>query len=83
MSYIDCPRILRTDRVTENTNLSFLQPFLRDDGEDDFAKEKSFMYGWSMSNQVGIITVCVGLWESCIIIPLMAAHRGMVGPTSQ
>ena len=49
--HIGCPRILRTDRGTENTNLAFLQPFLRD-GDDEFAKEKSFMYGRSTSNRI-------------------------------
>ena len=44
--------ILRADRGTENTNIAFLQPFLRDQGVDSFAKEKSFMYGRSTSNQV-------------------------------
>ena len=43
---------MRADRGTENTNIAFLQPFLRDDGNDNFAKEKSFMYGRSTSNQV-------------------------------
>jgi len=52
MYYIGAPTILRADRGTENTNIAFLQPFLRDDGEDSFAKEKSFMYGRSTSNQV-------------------------------
>ncbi|XP_065892437.1 uncharacterized protein [Dysidea avara] len=46
-----CPTILRTDRGTENTNIAFLQPFLRDQHDDPFAKEKSFMYGQSTSNQ--------------------------------
>lgn len=43
--------ILRADRGTENTNIAFLQPFLWDQGVDSFAKEKSFMYGRSTSNQ--------------------------------
>ncbi|XP_065909324.1 uncharacterized protein [Dysidea avara] len=42
-----CPTILRTDRGTENTNIAFL----RDQHDDPFAKEKSFMYGRSTSNQ--------------------------------
>ena len=49
--YIGYLRILHTDRGTENINLAFLQPFVRD-GDDEFAKEKSFVYGRSTSNQV-------------------------------
>ena len=45
---VGCPTILRTDRGTENTNIAFL----RDQHDDPFAKEKSFMYGRSTSNQV-------------------------------
>lgn len=51
-SFVGCPTLLRTDRGTENANVAFLQPFLRRDGEDSFAGEKSFMYGRSTSNQV-------------------------------
>jgi len=47
--YIGVPTILRADRGTENINIAFLQPFLRNNGEDSFAKEKSFMYGQSTS----------------------------------
>lgn len=52
---------MQTDRGTENAKLAFIQLFLREDG-DKFAKEKSFMYGHSTSNQVNfygiLITVC-------------------------
>lgn len=50
-SLVGCPTVLRADRGTENTNVAFLQPFLRH-GDDAFAGEKSFMYGRSTSNQV-------------------------------
>jgi len=53
------PTILRADRGTENTNIAFLQPFLRDGGDDSFAKEKSFMYGRSTSNQVSLKSKCI------------------------
>ena len=56
---IGAPTILRADRGTENTNIAFLQPFLRDGGNDDFAKEKSFMYGRSTSNQVTLRNKCI------------------------
>jgi hypothetical protein len=45
------PRILRSDLGTENTNLSFIQPFFRSSGSDEFAGVKSFVYGKSTSNQ--------------------------------
>jgi len=45
--YLGCPKVLRADWGTENTNVEILQPFLRDNGGDDFAGEKSFMYGCS------------------------------------
>jgi len=38
--YLGCPKVLRADRGTENTNVVFLQPFLQDNGGDDFAGEK-------------------------------------------
>ena len=57
---VGCPTILRTDRGTENTNIAFLQPFLRDQHDDPFAKEKSFMYGRSTSNQVCL--PCISLF---------------------
>ena len=41
--------ILRADRGTEDTNIAFLQPFLRDQHDDSFAKERSCQ---STSNQV-------------------------------
>ena len=40
-----CPRIIRTDRGTENARVAYLQPFLRRHGH-------SFQYGRSASNQV-------------------------------
>ena len=47
-----CPRITRCDRGTENSRVAFLQPFLRRNGLDALAKENSFQYGRSASNQV-------------------------------
>lgn len=45
------PRILRADRGTENSKISFLQPFLRNGHNDSMAGLKSFMYGKSTANQ--------------------------------
>ena len=56
--YCDCikqvrgaPRIVRADPGTENCNVAGIQCFLRRNGSDSFAGEKSFMYGRSVSNQ--------------------------------
>ena len=46
------PRILRADYGTENTNLAFIQPYLRRSHTDCFAESESFRYGRSVSNQV-------------------------------
>ena len=46
------PRILRTDCGTENTNLAFIQPYLRRSHGDCFSGTESFRYGRSVSNQV-------------------------------
>lgn len=45
------PRIVRADRGTENSSISFLQPFFRNDHSDSMAGVKSFMYGKSTANQ--------------------------------
>ena len=50
--FLGCPRVLRADRGTENTNVAFIQPFLRHFDKDALAGEKSFWYGKSTSNQV-------------------------------
>ena len=52
MYLVGCPTIVRADRGTENCNVAFLQPFLRENSSDSFKGEKSFMYGKSTSNQV-------------------------------
>ena len=46
------PRILRTDCGTENTNLAFIQRYLRRSHADCFSGMESFRYGRSVSNQV-------------------------------
>lgn len=50
--FLGCPRIVRSDRGTENSKIAFLQPFLRRNGQDTLAGEGSFQYGRSASNQV-------------------------------
>jgi len=56
--YLDCVRqlggtacIVRGDRVTENGSIAAIQRFFRRSAENDFAGEKSFMFGKSTSNQ--------------------------------
>ena len=44
-------RIVRGDRGTENGNIAATQRFFRRSADDDFAGDKSFMYGKSTSNQ--------------------------------
>ena len=45
------PRVIRSDCGTENSYISFLQPFIRHSHRDSLAGMKSFMYGKSTSNQ--------------------------------
>lgn len=56
--FLDCvkelggvPRIIRGDQGTENVNVAAMQRFFRCDAQDDFAGQKSFLYGRSVSNQ--------------------------------
>ena len=49
---IGCPRVLRTDRGTENTHIAFIQPTFRHCDPDDLAGINSHRYGRSTSNQV-------------------------------
>lgn len=46
------PSILRTDAGTENSSLAYIQPVLRHNHSDEFAKESSHRYGKSTTNQV-------------------------------
>ncbi|XP_022804747.1 uncharacterized protein LOC111341967 [Stylophora pistillata] len=73
--FMDCvkqvggaPRTVRADNGTEKTYVAGFQRFLRNNSCDSFAKEKSFKYGRSASNQ-GIESwwsqlrkVCTGWW---------------------
>lgn len=57
---LGCPKLVRTDRGTENTKIAFMQPFLRRHGTDTLSGENSFRYGRSVHNQV----------QECIIIAI-------------
>lgn len=48
---LGCPVILRTDLGTENSMVSYLQPFLRRHSTDSLV-HSCFLYGKSTSNQV-------------------------------
>lgn len=50
--YLQCPKILRSDKGTENAKVAYLQPFLRRHGQDQLAGNQSVQYGRSASNQV-------------------------------
>ena len=45
------PRIVRADCGTENVHIAAMQRYFRSSADDDFAGDKSFMYGKSTSNQ--------------------------------
>ena len=44
------PRIIRGDQGTENVSVAAMQRFFRRDAQDDFAGQKSILYGRSVSN---------------------------------
>lgn len=46
-----CPRLIRSDKGTENVLVREMQQFLRRDGQDDRAGDRSFITGKSTSNQ--------------------------------
>lgn len=67
MIHVGCPRILRTDRGTENTHIAFIQPTFRHSDPDDFAGMNSHRYGRSTSNQVCFITNAIKR-SSCLLL---------------
>lgn len=50
--FLGTPRIVRADCGTENVVVAGLQRFFRSQATDDFAGNKSFLYGKSSENQV-------------------------------
>ena len=52
------PRLVRSDRGSDNVNICGLQRFFRREHDDQNAGSKSFMYGTSTSNQ------CIESWWS-------------------
>lgn len=48
------PRLVRADRGIENTNIAFMQPYLRRSHGDCFLGQQSFRYGKSIANQANI-----------------------------
>lgn len=49
--YDGCPRVVRTDCGSENSHVANFRRFLRENDEDAFAGDKSFLYGRSTANQ--------------------------------
>lgn len=49
---LGCPRVLRSDLGTENSNVAFIQPLLRNEHSDRLSGINSHCYGKSTSNQV-------------------------------
>ena len=45
-----CPRWVRSDMGTENTNVEAMQIFLREDHDDELSGERSFSKGQSKTN---------------------------------
>lgn len=52
---VGMPMIHRSDCGTDNTNLGFIQPYLRRNHADCFSDMGSFRYGKSTANQVSCI----------------------------
>ena len=70
------PRLLRTECGTENTNLSFIQPYLGRDHTDCLSGMDSFRYGKSVTNQASLILIS-------LFAILFTENRGMVVTTEQ
>lgn len=49
--YGGCPRIVRTDKGTENSIVRDCQRYMRRNDADHFCQERSFLYGRSTANQ--------------------------------
>ena len=68
MLHTGMPRVVRVDRGTENSTIAYLQPFLRRNGQDSFAGEKSFLYGQSITNQVyRCISSLISVWNLLLV----------------
>jgi hypothetical protein len=74
---IGVPRILRSDCGTENTNIAFLQPYLRRNHADCFSGSASFRYGKSVSNQVFTKYYVVNVYQIFASLDCIA-YRGLV-----
>lgn len=46
-----CPKLVRTDMGTENVVVRYIQRYLRRNGEDERAAERSYISGKSTANQ--------------------------------
>ena len=77
---IGCSSILPADYGTENSNIAAVQIAMRYNHDDPMAREKSFMYGPSKDNVVGVLRD-----NSYFIFILFVCLRDlkMVGPISE
>ena len=77
---IGCSSILPADYGTENSNIAAVQIAMRYNHDDPMAREKSFMYGPSKYNAVGVLRD-----NSYFIFILFVCLRDlkMVGPISE
>ena len=61
------PSVIRSDHGTENSIISYLQPFLRRHGRDEF-HDNSFRYGRSVSNLQVQWEVSFSCTATCVCI---------------
>ena len=54
-----CPSIVRADCGTENTTLAATNMALSHEHSDDFSGSKSFRFGSSTTNTVGVALLCI------------------------
>ncbi len=80
--YAGCPRLVRTDRGTENVNMAFIQKAFRHRGQDELSGSNSHRYGRSIANQVCVLyigahvdTITVGLQSNALrLTELQSLH---------
>ena len=74
---IGCSSILPADYGTENSNVAAVQIAMRYNHDDPMAREKSFMYGPSKYNVVGVLR------DNSYFLFVCLRDLKMVGPISE
>lgn len=69
---------MRTDLGTENSNLAFIQPYLRRNHLDCFSGSDSFRYGKSVSNQVSFSSIFIVYLKECVNSISELKHGGLL-----